>query len=256
MHYLRFEWPRWPGMLTIKTSRREDRLNRVPAGIQTISWDAQDEPEFYEPMKIPELVFEFAKVETADQALAFANEYGPLGFVPVLAHVGMNFKKWGVPSWVDPALFEKFSDLGPDLLAEPLRDWLGEASGLRFALQAWDALEARDYAVIRRILPSLRRQPFPHIKEWFVNFVNFHLVSGTETFLCLDSHGHPEPHTTPINLKTALWLQVSQIMTGITEIRPCAICGEMMDVTGNTRRKRVHAACSLRERMKRYRSKL
>jgi hypothetical protein len=59
----------------------------------------------------------------------------------------------------------------------------------------------------------------------------------------------------PQNLLAALWLMVMERATGTRRIARCEICGERMDVTGSRSHKRVHARCSLRERMARYRAK-
>lgn len=67
-----------------------------------------------------------------------------------------------------------------------------------------------------------------------------------------------EPQIAPANLKAAIWLQFSRLVSGERTVRRCEVCGEWMDITETARRgsKRMHERCSLASRMRRYRAKL
>lgn len=67
-----------------------------------------------------------------------------------------------------------------------------------------------------------------------------------------------KPQIVPANLQTAIWFQFSQLVTGEREVRPCQVCGKLMDITDTARKgsKRMHERCSLAKRMQRYRAKL
>jgi hypothetical protein len=59
----------------------------------------------------------------------------------------------------------------------------------------------------------------------------------------------------PYDLRSALWLQFANAITGKSVIKRCELCGEFMDVTSSARpgAKRMHHHCSLAARMRRYR---
>jgi hypothetical protein len=171
------------------------------------------------------------------------------------------------------------------LLVEPVSRWLEEASALNKLMDMWSAIQAKNVKALgqmigpdgRRLTETFNcRPPFDdareHVrglkgraatdllalaKEYLAQTLNFHLqASPSTTFLAVDSNGGWEVHSRPINLRAVLWTQFSEIVTGTRKIRPCEICGDLMDVTNNTRRKKVHDHCSQRECMRRYRRKL
>jgi hypothetical protein len=59
------------------------------------------------------------------------------------------------------------------------------------------------------------------------------------------------------DLRSALWLQFANAITGKAVIKRCELCGGFMDVTSSARpgAKRMHDRCSLAGRMRRYRAK-
>jgi hypothetical protein len=228
-----------------------------------ITSDREQAPEYYEPMHNPELLFEFANISTAQQALAFADSYGFLGQLASVLPLHQAFKH-GIPGIDDPQLWvDTIAGLRREYLTckEPLSYWLNEAELVRKALKAWAALETGDSMSVVRIFPLRvkpefdRRRGLQFAKQWFINLVNLNLTAGTESFLSMDDKGNPRPHISPRNLRFGLWLQVAEVVSGTKRIRPCEICGKWMDVSENNTNKRVHEQCSLRERMRRYRSK-
>ena len=157
--------------------------------------------------------------------------------------------------------------------------WLEQATALKKTLGLWTAIQERDANGLRMMI----RGPQPDMLDWGPLYGDFlspirgqqgrapkdpltlakvylarainqrlHPFSSA-TFVCLDSNGNLKRHSRPVNLRTALWMQLSEIVTGTRKIRFCEICGELMDVTNNTRGKKVHDRCSQRERMQRYR---
>jgi len=67
-----------------------------------------------------------------------------------------------------------------------------------------------------------------------------------------------EPYVVAKTLLAAIWLQFSELLTGVRAYKTCEICGKLMDVSECARKasKRVHDSCSNRRRMARYRNKL
>ena len=91
-------------------------------------------------------------------------------------------------------------------------------------------------------------------KEYLARVLSSHLQPSTSAaFVGLESNGNLKLHTRPINLQAALWMHLSEIVTGTRKVRPCEICGDLMDMTDHTSRKTVHNRRSHRERMRRYR---
>jgi len=170
------------------------------------------------------------------------------------------------------------------LLVEPVSLWLEEASALIKLLDLWRAIQERNVKALGKMIcpdalglmktcnyrPPLNdarehvrvlkgRAPTDLLalaKEDLAQALNFHLQrSSSSTFVCVDSNGSWKLHSRPINLRAALWMQFSEIVTGTRKLRSCEICGDLMDVTNNTRSKKVHDRCSQRESMRRYRRK-
>jgi hypothetical protein len=168
------------------------------------------------------------------------------------------------------------------LLVEPVSLWLEEASALNKLMDMWRAIQANNVKALgqgispdgRGLTESLNyRSPFndarEHVsglkdraprdllalaKEYLARALNLHLhLANSATFVCVDSNGNWKLHCRPVNMRAALWMQFSEIVTGTRKIRACEICGDLMDVTNNTRRKKVHDRCSQRECMQRYR---
>ncbi len=149
--------------------------------------------------------------------------------------------------------------------ADAISRWLEESSLVRFAFDLWSAIDSDDLPALRRIAGLPLWQKFPILRGFAINdlsslrlfqFINMNLLSGTEAFLAPNKQGKPEQRSRPIHLRSAFWLQLSNIVTGARKLKRCEICQEFMDVTGNKTSKRVHQQCSLRERMRRYREKL
>jgi len=61
----------------------------------------------------------------------------------------------------------------------------------------------------------------------------------------------------PETLLTTVWLQFAHLVCGGRRIRQCDICGQWMDISETSRpgAKRMHARCSLAQRMRKWRSK-
>jgi hypothetical protein len=168
---------------------------------------------------------------------------------------------------------------------EPVSLWLEEASTLKKLFDLWGAIQQRNVKAGQvQLAPSVLRNllnqydsyhpPFDDVREhirglpgrarkgdplelakvYLAEAINCHLQpSSAAPFVSLDWNGGFKIHYRPTNLRTALWVQLSEIVTGVRKIRRCEICGELMDVTNRTRRKKVHDCCSRRERMQRYR---
>ncbi len=215
--------------------------------------------EVYYPLQEhPGLAREFAAISDANAALEFATRYGLLGL------------------------------RGPgreDVGAEDVGSWLLEAHRLQMALHVWDLLDAKDTRGLRGIFrweegSVMARFPnrvtrwiagTAHNPQWLRVWHHGDVVGPAKLFLVeefnqvmdgkasptllLDANGNFKPYSTPVSLLAALWLQFSEVMTGVRALKPCELCGSLMDVTDNRHHKRMHDHCSLRLRMARYRGK-
>ena len=168
------------------------------------------------------------------------------------------------------------------LLVEPVQLWLEEASALNKLMDIWRAIQAKNVKALEQgICPDGRglteslnypspfndarehvsglkdrapSDPLALAKEYLARALSLHLqVANSAIFVCVDSNGNFKHHYRPVNMRAALWMQFSEIVTGTRKIRACEICGDLMDVTNHTRRKKVHDRCSQRECMQRYR---
>ena len=259
----RLQWMRWPGGMTLQ-------LGQAPPlkGLQPIiTLSSEEKTEVYDPLAVHGLAIEFAKIKTPDQALAFSNSYGLLGLDQ------------------EPArFFDKARRLSG--IAEPAWDWLKAVAPIALVLELWGMVDSEDSASLRRRIRWERAGVFLSYEDgqkiWIVTPVtdtgrwlekwkrgdlvgpalhyiatltNRYLRGKSSAMIELGPQGKLTSHSSPVNLHSALWLQVADIVTGKRRIRPCSICKDLMDVTDNRGHKAVHSQCSLRERMRRYRRK-
>jgi hypothetical protein len=281
--------------------------------------------ESYEPMET-DLVAPFSRIRNADDALAFANGYGFLGFgigkpipfrnvsIPAMAKeagtseavAAAMLEKWAAASGLVPGFIawyrlngenavknciasinESFAAMcgeptDPTVLevmncgGEPISKWLEQATALKKVLDLWKAIRERDAKVLRTmewqppdkldwavddifepiawVQGKYRKDPLAIAQVHLAQTINSHLrPTSSSTFVCLGSDGNLKLHNSPMNLLTAIWMQLSQMVTGIRRMRSCGHCGELMDVTNCTRRKKFHDACSQHKRTVKYR---
>ena len=225
--------------------------------------DPRASMETFRPFAEPDLMLDFAKIRTAEGVLNFANRFGKLGF---------DNESWRLQN--------------PNLRGnERVGEWLSEAAELRHVLQVWRQVEAEDTASLRKFirweqeavfadldkgnkllianwhenprwLPRLKRgETLAPAKLYLAFRINLKLKGAADVGVRLDSDLKFRPISRPINLLSALWMLLSETVTGVRKIRPCEICGELMDVTANRSHKQVHSRCSQRERVRKYRSK-
>ena len=171
------------------------------------------------------------------------------------------------------------------LFAESVHLLLGEVFALNEVWNLWTAIKERNVkALVQMIGPKGRlrkkafgpRPPFRYLpedfralegrvitdalaiaKEYLVQALNSHLEPPiSATLVRVDSNGNLKLHNRPVNLRAALWLQFAELVAGARNVRPCEICGDLMDVTDNTIRKKVHDRCSQKLSMQRYRRKI
>jgi hypothetical protein len=87
-----------------------------------------------------------------------------------------------------------------------------------------------------------------------MTFVNSRLETLCRPRLYLDKHRGFAGHVTPTNLLGCIWLQFYLSLIGQLKLRRCAVCGFEMDVTESRSTRRMHAKCSKRERMRKWRA--
>ena len=266
MAYPLFEWPKWPGQMTKARSSLDGVLYILPRGSEVdrvLNVDRAVEllvsSKAYEPMEIPELPRKFAKVRTEDDAVEFANKWGPLGFagqllpygdamwrrVDILALAGQG--PHGDAIWSSADLFA-LSTVPLLMLGEPVSRWLEEAAWMRCALDAWDGIEIGDYRAARALLqywPRTKARQSRGVESdrratslrRLRDFINMRLVGATQSRLVANSEGESELLPVPVNLRGCLWLQLSRIVARESDIRFCKGCGEWKNFAG----KRPHA---------------
>ncbi len=212
--------------------------------------------EIYYPLEEhPGLARKFAEISDPDAVLQFAVQYGVLGL----------------------------DGLGQDSGDEDVMMWLLEASQLRRALGVWDLLDSKDMPGLREIFKwkdksVIARFPNSKATRWITSPGNQRwlqvwkpgdVIGPAKLFLAeefnrvmnvmasptilLDAKGNFKTYSVPVSLLAAMWLEFSEIVTGVRKLQPCELCGRLMDVTDNRRHKRMHDNCSLRLRMARYR---
>lgn len=220
----------------------------------------------------------FAAIAKPDDIPPFVRRYGSLGMMLRETYLHSPYYR-EIPGW-HPGL-------------EPVLNWLVEAHDMRRVLRLLDAVQANDAAGLSRLIYWKRPvengplRPFyregTSDSEWDPPIV---LIGGPSAARRLNAGGLQEiarsyisalitrrtGHGTyglvpkpspkgkweiafvPRDLLAAIWLTVLQRATGARRVIPCEVCGQPMDVTGNRGHKRVHATCSNRERMRRYRA--
>jgi len=94
---------------------------------------------------------------------------------------------------------------------------------------------------------------------WLVQTVNKVLAEHVSPAILLSRDSGKEyevrPFVRPHNLLGAMWLQLSQDVSGRRRLRRCEECGGWMDVTECRKSKRMHDSCSARLRKQRYRAR-
>jgi hypothetical protein len=224
------------------------------------------EPEVYHPLNdYPGISLAFSAIETPENALRFANEYGllGLGYVPRM-------------------------QLNHDAHeAEQVSYWLEEAQRLRHVYSLSDLCQSKDVrglgkmihwtrgsvtvtfpngikrAIKRAIVHSgknsqwlnvwKRGDVFGPAKLFIAEEYNSQIDQLASPLLLVDSRGDLRPHSSPACLLGAIWLEFGEVASGIRKQAVCEYCGRVMDVTTNRSHKRVHDNCSRRVRMARYR---
>lgn len=100
----------------------------------------------YSPLEIPELLFEFAKINSPESALTFANTYGLLTHrrheVPLV-----NFYMSGLSEGSSCSRKDIFVER---FYLEPFDRWKSCASSISGCLQLWEAIEAQDLHKLKR----------------------------------------------------------------------------------------------------------
>jgi hypothetical protein len=222
-------------------------------------------PDIYHPLEdVPGISRIFSEVRTPSAALAFANEYGTLGF-----------------DRVPRFLLRHDSDGG-----ERVMDWLHEAQRLRNLYTLLDLCASGDQRELSKMVhwgagsvmvsfsKTIKRaiahsgkntqwlkrwkhgDPFGPSKLFIAEEYNSQIDQMASPLLLLDLKSDLRPHISPTCLLGAIWLEFGEVASGVRKQIPCEYCGRIMDVTGLNRNKRVHKNCSLRVRMARYRQGL
>ena len=216
------------------------------------------------------LFLKFARLEgTREAILAFANKYGRLlddnDLLPLFNR--------------EDELFTS----SEYKMGESYRLWTGEISDMNWLVYLWQMLEKKKYGRLGKFIcwadngksvsfqknkgegesphtnlmwiqslvnegsPLLKHWPYRSIKEPIKYFLLLNLnkkvrrcVSPSAT---LTPTGGFNVHYEPHNLLGVLWLDFFQTFIGQRRYLPCAICGELMNVTENRISKRMHSTC-------------
>lgn len=223
-------------------------------------------PEVYFPLEGQDSISrQFSRLSDPDGVLAFANDYGLLGFeeVPRLQRFREEVEENG----------------------ECVNEWLWEAEKLKRLYDVWDFVEVGNEKGLREIIrwsdggvsaifgeaqiaiADRSRNNTSWIHKWksgdvfgparlfLVDQFNLNAVQMASPMLLLDASGALRPYNAPASLLAALWLEFGQVASGVRKQKLCESCGRWMDVTNNSSHKRKHDRCSLREKMARYRQR-
>ena len=261
-----FTWMRWRTgfFLTEKASRYSSKERPInDLFLELVDGGPATACENYDPFSEPELEIQFSEIKTADDALRFANRFGMLGLSE-----------------------EPWRQAYPDLrnrIDEEISDWLTEARTVERVLNIWSLVQANDNYGLRKII----RRKDGQIKAWWepggwaliagpgfnqkwlrsfrtddfigpaslylATEVNRHLRKCASVGIGLVGKYRFEPYQTPVNLLSAIWIRVSEVLTGKRKLKLCAICNKFLDVTDSRSHKLVHKSCSVRERVRKWR---
>jgi len=220
--------------------------------------------ENYDPLGEPDLEIKFSELKTPADALNFANRFGLLGFAEEAWRLAYPELRRG--------------------LDESISDWLSEAGTASDVLTIWTAVQANDRYGLRRIIqrddknravarfeghrsytiagtgsdekwlrPFKPQDVIGLAKIFLASAVNRSLRKSADVGVTLSSSLEFQPRLTPINLLSAIWIRISEVLTGVRSLRPCEICKGLIDVTNNRSHKRVHTKCSVKMRVRKWR---
>src|SRR5262249_36065319 len=138
------------------------------------------------------------------------------------------------------------------------------------------------------VIKAFNSNPVTFAKEHVVRHVNHWLGTGGQTFptgscrfsgcrftyprmkvkphvnFAIELNRGPGPRSglgeyrhIPDSLISTIWLRFAYLITGERALRPCEVCGGLMDISSSKRKKsrRVHPRCGQRRSMQRYRNK-
>jgi hypothetical protein len=221
--------------------------------------------ELYYPLQSkdengPVISREFAAVKDADDALAFANKFGLLGFDGVPRYRGHRDEL--------------------DLNGENVMDWLSESSQLRWAYEILDLVQRDELKELRALIVlneggvpilfrgkpywkwdqssvlRLKRDDILRLAKAFIaDTFNRKMTGMASPMLLIDGEGVLRSYNSPSSLLGGLWLQFAEFVSGTSKQKMCESCGDWMDVSKNRSHKRKHDRCVWRERTARYRAK-
>jgi hypothetical protein len=234
LHYVRLRWRRFSGSLRLwrPTWAWPDGQEPPPSTFIYLTRSEPIKVETYE-LTGPDFVLEFSNIANADDALAFADHYGFLGTEMNTAAVSMGLTQvselpfkttggWGITGHrpVTENFTAKRRDSSLLLILKREDVSFGDAKATSIPIHSSPS-DLREHlsisdanAILRVVRKSCQEFPRGGSGPWTVHILG---------------------------------------LIGARKIRPCEICDGLMDVTNNTRRKKVHDHCSRRECMRRYR---
>jgi len=228
--------------------------------------------ERYRPLEAePDLFLEFVDVPlSSDSVLAFARQHGPLYIGDM--YIRSALKKGRRPIIPGNRLSKWFETIAT--MREAVEVWRllssGEDAELRHRLE-WQGTKGR-YSVLYK--SEARREAIANQQHGFASSffdrwkrgdiigparlflarsINKGMRGAVSPQLLMDDTGNFRPYTTPTSLAAALWFQFYAAVIANTPIRRCSECGALM-VCHNSR-KRMHAACGNKARVRRSRAK-
>ncbi len=260
--YWRFLWPR-------QKSYELRQIETAKGWMEVIGSIDDNTAILYYPLdESPGISRGFSEIRTSDDALAFANKYGLLGLELVVGSPE--------PEATAIAISHGWKPAQVHVGEESLSLWLYHAARLRYMYLLWDAIDSNDtrgLSTAIRYWPDaiqneeVRATAFPPDRWKKGELIRFgklrlleifnHVLDGMASpTLLMDAAGDLRPYTAPTSLLAAIWLEFGEVVCGVRKQIVCESCGKVMDVTGNRSHKRKHDACSLREKMARYRKKI
>ncbi|MHB8780333.1 MAG: hypothetical protein ACYC55_02960 [Candidatus Geothermincolia bacterium] len=216
-------------------------------------YDPFDKRTFSPPEKPDEqdLFLKFIKTDLSEAGiLQFANKYGWLGIGDPLANRPLEHGE-GLNVWKNA-----ISQMAPLI---DVWKWVGQKEECKLEKIVQWSDDRKSVTIEHGGILAVRKEAYPGIfAEWPPGDVYgpaklFLLLSVNKQLkgvspALLFERGRLSEFWRPDNLLSALWLQFFNAITGKNQYRSCAICHELMDVTGARPDKVVHVRCREREK--------
>jgi hypothetical protein len=154
----------------------------------------------------------FAKIKTDADVLAFANTYGPLGFIVVRGVYVVDFRLKGVPIKNRKTAF-----------SEPVNEWKRQAKEMRFLLTLYEAKTNREIKAAFAAYEK-KQNDSPLIEEckpFVASFVSAFSQGGIIPHFSIDKRGKWQMQLGAVDLLAVMWNQFALLLADGLDLAEC-----------------------------------